>query len=286
VAMKVMCAGFSSSVFARNELAFLRRIKEANPGHPGYCHVLTLLSNFSIPTVLGRHSCLVTPLLAQPLSMVMAHSLPLSWKKKAIREILLGLVYLHDECGIIHTDLSGNNILVQIPDMIKISDIALTKEGWIELSIAEEPPTVAFPVQSVHGFCNCILTLEGTASWKEGVHTEMVQSNATRAPEVRLGGPWNSLVDEWSLGHVVYELVTGSHLIQPPSMPGQAFDDDYCLAYIRVLLGDYSKEFLQECRRADTFFHEQGAPQTSPSRMGLKHPVLICYQETLFMTRW
>ncbi|KZT47800.1 kinase-like protein [Calocera cornea HHB12733] len=264
--MKVLSVGFSLSAFGRNELAFLRRIKTANPLHPGYGHVITLLSHFSMRTIFGRHTCFVMPLLAQPLNKGMAHSLPLSWKKRVIREIALGLTYLHDECGIIHADITN------------ISGIALAKEAWIDFAVAEDPTKLSLVEQvTVHGqnmnvpvLANqplsvpnpgyggvCIVDFS-SGSWKEGRHTGLIQNDATRAPEVILDGSWDTPADIWSFGHIVYELVTGMDLIPFPPLNTANFDDKYMIASIHALLGEYPQEFLGHCTRVAEFFDEQG----------------------------
>lgn len=42
------------------------------------------------------------------------------------------------------------------------------------------------------------------ASWKEKHLTDMIQPSDLRAPEVTIGAPWDSKVDIWSLGCLVY----------------------------------------------------------------------------------
>lgn len=42
--------------------------------------------------------------------------MPLWLVKKITRDSLLGLVYLHDYCNIIHTDLKPENIMIKLED--------------------------------------------------------------------------------------------------------------------------------------------------------------------------
>jgi serine/threonine-protein kinase SRPK3 len=75
--------------------------------HPGRAHVLDLFDTFSIHGPLGEQLCLVTEVLgfdlgffrqAQPKSQV-----PVPIVKHIVRQILLGLDFLHGECGIVHS---------------------------------------------------------------------------------------------------------------------------------------------------------------------------------------
>lgn len=72
---------------------------------------------------IGRdiHVCIVCePLGENLLSLLERH------KKRGVapdlvkvigRQLLLGLVYLHDECGLVHTDIKPENIMISIPDV-------------------------------------------------------------------------------------------------------------------------------------------------------------------------
>ncbi|KZO90001.1 kinase-like protein [Calocera viscosa TUFC12733] len=276
-AVKVTCAAFSTDL-AKAELGFLNRIRLANRAHPGYDHVAGLLSSFTIKSPFGFHTCMVIPLLAQPLDKAMASSLPLSLKKKVIAEIILGLAYLHDECGIIHTDLTLGNVLVKIPEHIPAPDMLLTKEAWIEIATALDPAqyvmavdarvnndTVRIPitgdqplqVPSLEAISISIVDFS-SAYWTTDLHHDIIQNDVTRAPEVMLGRNWNSSVDIWSLGHLAFQLLSGMDATPMPSAEGVPFDDNYRLASLRALLGDYPEDFLQECPRSNEFFNEHG----------------------------
>ncbi|KZO90117.1 kinase-like protein [Calocera viscosa TUFC12733] len=276
-AVKVSCAAFSETL-AREELAFLDRVRLANHSHPGYNHVASVLSCFSIESPFGRHLCMVLPLLAQPLDKRMASLLTLSAKKKVIGEIILGLAYLHDECGIIHTDLTLGNVLVKISEKIAAPDMILTKDEWIEIATLQHPAKLVMrvnaklhdsvvqipitgdqPLQvpSLQDISVSIVDLSA-ARWRKAPHNGLVQNDLTRAPEVTLGRNWDSSVDIWSLGHLVFQLVSGMDLIPVPTAAGQSFDDNYRLASLGALLGDYTQDFLQDCPLANEFFDRHG----------------------------
>jgi len=57
-----------------------------------------------------------------------------------------------------------------------------------------------------------------------------VQSRYYRAPEVVLGAPYDQAVDMWSLGCIIYELITGK-----PLFP--AYDENELLEYVVLTVG-------------------------------------------------
>jgi serine/threonine-protein kinase SRPK3 len=46
--------------------------------------------------------------------------IPMALVKQITKQVLLGLDYLHRECGIIHTDLKPENVLIEIGDVEQI----------------------------------------------------------------------------------------------------------------------------------------------------------------------
>ena len=75
------------------------------------CRPLLLLDNFPHYGIHGKHYCSVFEILGPNLLDVIQHyefneqRMPLWLVKKVTIDTLLGLVYLHEHCDIIHTDL-------------------------------------------------------------------------------------------------------------------------------------------------------------------------------------
>ncbi|KAJ1982269.1 ATP binding [Dimargaris xerosporica] len=99
-----------------------------------------------------------------------------------VRQILRGLSYLHER-EIIHRDIKGGNILVDIKGGVKISDFGISKK--IE---HEEDRLSLISNRS---------SLKGSVFWM--------------APEVVKKTHYTRRADIWSLGCLVIEMLTGSH---------------------------------------------------------------------------
>ncbi len=65
--------------------------------------------------------------------------IPVQIVKQITRQILLGLDYLHRECGIIHTDLKPENVLIAIDDVEAVARAA-AQETEVEMQISSRRP--------------------------------------------------------------------------------------------------------------------------------------------------
>lgn len=83
-----------------------------------HCYVVQLLNTFSHTGVNGTHICLVFEVLGVNLLEIIKFyqykGVPLNLTKRIGRQVLIGLDYLHRICGVIHTDLKPENVIVQL----------------------------------------------------------------------------------------------------------------------------------------------------------------------------
>ena len=109
--------------------------------------------------------------------------------KQIIRQLLVALDFIHSQ-GVIHADIKPENILLSAPASQRRSlhqvDIRLVDFG-----------------------SSCYIT---------DTLTTYIQSKAYRAPEVIVGGRYDTKIDIWSLGCVIAELITGQELFAAKSL--------------------------------------------------------------------
>lgn len=131
VALKVVRSATHYTETAVDEIKLCQRIATANPSHPGHAHVVSLLDQFEHQGPNGTHVCMVFEVLGENLLGLIKRyehrGIPIAVVKQITRQILLGLDYLHRECGIIHTDLKPENVLIAIEDVEEVARAAATQ---------------------------------------------------------------------------------------------------------------------------------------------------------------
>ncbi|KAF7371208.1 Kinase-like protein [Mycena sanguinolenta] len=248
-ALKVLKAEVTDSSLL-HESEYLHRVLTADPLHPGFLHNLHLLDQFHIYGPNGKHLCLVTELLGEDLGQYAyrfpGRRIPVAIIKSIVRQVILAMIYLHDKCNIIHTDIKNTNILLTSPALAVSESTSTTTRD----SSHPNP-------ESGEMFSNATVKLIdlGVSCWADRVEehfTELIQSPERRAPEVAVGAGWGKPADIWSLGCLVYELTIGEflfdHEIDPISVP-----------YLHAtLLGPHppSLKFGKYC---DVFFKDDGS---------------------------
>jgi len=106
-----------------------------------------------------------------------------------IRQILIGLCYLHGE-DIIHRDIKGANILIDIKGTVKISDFGISKKvGNSEVDMEEDSNGQKKGERRA--------SLQGSVYWM--------------APEVVKQTAYTKKADIWSVGCLIVEMLTGKH---------------------------------------------------------------------------
>ncbi|KZT23770.1 kinase-like protein [Neolentinus lepideus HHB14362 ss-1] len=120
-ALKVVKSAGRYAETARDEIKLLRQVASANPVHPGREHVVSFLDSFQHCALEDIHVCIVfEPLGENLLALIERHKkkgVPRGLVKVIAKQVLLGLMYLHDECDLVHTDIKPENIMISIPDV-------------------------------------------------------------------------------------------------------------------------------------------------------------------------
>jgi len=124
VALKVVRSAAHYTETAIDEIKLLNKVVQANPNHPGRRYVVSLLDSFEHKGPNGVHVCMVFEVLGENLLGLIKRwnhrGIPMPLVRQITKQVLLGLDYLHRECGIIHTDLKPENVLIEIGDVEQI----------------------------------------------------------------------------------------------------------------------------------------------------------------------
>ena len=112
-----------------------------------HCYVVQLLNTFSHSGVNGTHICLVFEVLGVNLLEIIKFyqykGIPIGLVRSISKQVLIGLDYLHRICGIIHTDLKPENVIVQLTQ-------AQVKELFTKGKIdTREPLAVVYKEQKI-----------------------------------------------------------------------------------------------------------------------------------------
>ncbi|KAF1734413.1 Serine/threonine-protein kinase SRPK [Beauveria bassiana] len=235
VALKLLraaCYGGSHDIFERENLSSISEVSRRS-SHKGHKNLLHLLEQFNHKGPNGDHVCLVFDVLGHHLDFQTAKykdgRLPVKAVKEIARHLLMGLDFLHRECGIIHTDLKPTNILLELEN----------PNETISKYLESVPPR--------------------TDERQDGAIVPLRESFALRAPEVTIGAPWDTAVDIWSLGCLVVEFVQGIVLFSGnASERGTWTAEDDHLARIVEILGPFPSSLLKKGRHSADLFDEQG----------------------------
>lgn len=146
VALKVVKSATHYTETALDEIKLLQRVVESNPAHPGRRHVVSLLDHFTHRGPNGSHVCMVFEVLGENLLGLIKRyhhrGVPDHICKQIAKQVLLGLDYIHRECGIIHTDLKPENVLICIDDVEAVVRAELeTSPAAVPTRIVGVPPS-------------------------------------------------------------------------------------------------------------------------------------------------
>ena len=121
VALKIVKSAPHYTETALDEIKLLQRLVSSQPSNPGRGHSVLLLDHFRHRGPNGSHVCMVFEVLGENLLGLIKRyqhrGVPIPIVKQIAKQVLLSLDYMHSKCGIIHTDLKPENVLICIDDV-------------------------------------------------------------------------------------------------------------------------------------------------------------------------
>ena len=209
-----------------------------------------------------------------------------------LKHTLLGLAFLHRN-NIVHGDLQPGNLLFSIPDINSLSEEELkqdqsqgdqltTPELLERLDGKEDKwaPRYLFLGQSLHEYVSTgpemLVKISDfgagrhpplplpwieraeycVAFWSNKPPQSTITPVALRAPELIFGEKFDSSVDIWSFGCLIYEFLTGTPLfcVSKIGNEDESADDDHLLELNDVLEPLPDSWLKEKWPRADRFF--------------------------------
>lgn len=121
VAMKIVRSDKVYTEAAEDEIKLLQKLTDGQDDQLGAKYTLNLLDNFVHTGPNGRHVVMTFEVLGENLLALIKkyehRGIPLVYVKQISKQILLGLDYMHRKCGVIHTDIKPENVLMEIGDV-------------------------------------------------------------------------------------------------------------------------------------------------------------------------
>lgn len=196
------------------------------------------------------HVCLVSPLLGASVARQTTDAritrLPYRIIQQIMKQLLEALDFLHNQCGVIHTDISPSNILIELRDPEAAAGAA-TQTG------ADRDISTSTPLMTEVEKVSIRLNDFGIACWVDRHLTDLIQPAFLRAPEINLEAPWDASVDVYSLGCLAFQFLTGDLPFPGRSNQGGWTAEDDRMATLVKMFGPAPEVVLQNAARADEF---------------------------------
>ncbi|KAI9662922.1 MAG: hypothetical protein M1821_007969 [Bathelium mastoideum] len=248
-----------------NEVKMLQRLAKVAQGndHPGILSTRLARDIFEVSGPTGRHYCIATDAQGNSLRTLQESftdaKLPKLLVRSTIHRLFLALNWLHADCGVIHTDLSPANVLMETEDETIFKDIEDQESRDPSVPILSDRAPV-YQSRSTMLELSGVPVLTDFGKMKVGEQTDASwwMSDLYRAPEVLLKLPWSAHVDLWSVGIMTLELLEGRNLFDPIDRANSQYVLPLALAQYIGYLGLPPLEVIKQSPLFLTYFDSDG----------------------------
>ncbi|KAJ9195522.1 hypothetical protein DTO021D3_5092 [Paecilomyces variotii] len=264
VTLKIFIKSASLGKQLDDELNIYKRMGGASQKHAGHKYVRSLLDSFNVDGPEDKHRCLVHPPLWESVLAFLFRNpirrLPTPVLVVVLHRLFLALDYLHTECKIIHTDIKADNIMFGISDDSVFSDFE-------ENELRDPCPRKELDGRTIYVSRKLgmpkklgapVLCDFGSAVLGDEKHSEDIQPNIYRAPEVILEVPWTYSVDIWNVGCMIWDIFEGESLFTGQDPEFQTYRSRAHLAEMICLLGPPPPTLLARGNMTRKFFSKEG----------------------------
>ncbi|OJD18373.1 CMGC/SRPK protein kinase [Emergomyces pasteurianus Ep9510] len=220
VALKIINVNDSSQEFKILHHLQHSSLAQVHVDHPGRAVVLQLLDHFELAT---PYMGLVFPIMGMDVrSRIDAQHrqrLPKQIALNVCSQVALGLDYLW-KCGVAHGDLYSKNVLYSAPAVSQLSEDEIMSylgkpvTGRVRMTDGQSsspsmPSYLVRPVSIRGDDMNVRITDLGNAFFHENPPSCLSTPWHVRAPESVYAQPLDKNVDMWSIGCLIFEIITG-----------------------------------------------------------------------------
>ncbi|KAG7091548.1 hypothetical protein E1B28_010577 [Marasmius oreades] len=191
--------------------------------------------------------------------------LPIPLVKLIARDVLQGLKYLHGIRETVHGDINPDFILLAPRDMKAIitqfTGDAISRYSSDISTLSFQPQYFNYEALVSPGYGSSVIFRLCYPTVDRPRNTPFSDNYGMRPPEAILGAPRSTSADLWTLGCVLYELLTGESLFDPFFQTvelGLAPEESHLIQIIE-LVGDLPLDLLRAGKYTRKWFDEDGS---------------------------
>ncbi|PGH12471.1 CMGC/SRPK protein kinase [Helicocarpus griseus UAMH5409] len=258
-ALKIYVNAYTQS---NNEVAINRHINavSAKTEYVGAKDIRKFLSSFEIKGLHGVHTCIVQQALGITMNHLLSYlpnrTMTLEAAKPFFRKLVIGLAFLHNEAGVIHTDLQLTNLLLPVTVPYFYEEFEENECNDPVPRKIYEDRTIYYTRHMSQNFKGWPLICDFGEARFTGEHDGLIMPGPYRAPEVVMQTKWNHEADIWSFAMVAWSLVSPRTLFRGQNPETNEHHDGYLIAELGAVLGPPPVELMRRSRVCPIFWTE------------------------------